>query len=272
MTGNRQGKIARPWRWAVGVLLVLLAMAALYVGVLVYPAPLFAHHQRIGAFRIHSDQVPSVDVEELLAEVAERLATMEHESRGKTYKVYLCHSLRRYSFFARLTRRTPSSQAIVLSIPGNIFVSMPRLAELAAHQGDLFAHSRFEGNLAFAIAHEVAHSRVVDNLGLDPSRSLPAWKSEGWADYQASLAGIRRDPDYDLAQRIDLLDDPEHWQNPQLRARHLYAWQLMVEYLAEVRSFGFEDLSRSSVTESETWEQMYAWRRGSQASREEGGT
>ncbi|MCP4204979.1 MAG: hypothetical protein GY769_23975 [bacterium] len=253
------------------MLFVLLAIAALYVGVLVYPAPAFAHHHRIGAFRVHSDRVLSVDAEELVAEVARRLAAMEHESRDKTYNVYLCHSLRRYSFFAKLTRRTPSSQAILLSAPGNIFVSMQRLTQLAAQEGDLFAHSRLEGNLAFAIAHEIAHFLVFDGLGLDASRSLPTWKSEGWADYQASLAGIRSDPDYDLAQRIDLLDDPDHWQNPQLRDRRFYAWQLMVEYLAEVRSYPFEDLSRPHVTATETWSQMRAWRRDIQPSREEEG-
>ncbi|MCP4204347.1 MAG: hypothetical protein GY769_20745 [bacterium] len=276
MTGNHKRKRASPWKWVVGMLFVLLMMMALYVAVLVYPNPLFAHHQRAGGFRVYSDRVPSVDVEELVAEVAEGLAAIEHELGSKTYKVYLCHSMRRYSFFARLTRRTPSSQAIGLSAPGNIFVSMPRLAQLAAHRGGLFAHSRFEGSLAFAIVHEVAHFGVIDSLGPDASRSLPAWKSEGWADYQASLAGIRRDPDYDLAQRIDLLDDPNHWQNPRLRARRFFAWQLLIEYLTEARSYRFEDLSRPSVTESETWAHMRAWHRNSQpfreASREEGGT
>lgn len=272
MAGNRKGKSASPWRWAVGVLFVLLAMVALYVAVLVYPTPLFVHHQRTGGFRVYSDRAPSVDVDEFVAEVAERLAAIEHEPGSKTYKVYLCHSLRRYSFFARLARRTPSSQAIGLSVPGNIFVSMPRLAQLAANQGGLFAHSRFEGSLAFAIAHEIAHFGVIDSLGPDASRSLPAWKSEGWTDYQASLAGIRRDPDYDLVQRIDLLNDPSHWQNPRLRAHRFYAWQLLVEYLAEERSYRLEDLSRPSVTEAETRAQMRAWRRGSQPSRKERGT
>lgn len=272
MTGNRKGKSAIPWRWAVGALFVLLAMVAVYVAVLVFPAPLFVDHQRAGGFRVYSDRVPSVDVEELAADVAERLAAIEHEPASKTYKVYLCHSLSRYSFFARLTRRTSSSQAIVLSAPGNIFISMPRLAQLASHQGRLFAHSRFEGNLAFAIAHEVVHLSVLDSHGLKAGRSLPAWKSEGWADYQASLAGIRRDPNYDLARRINLLDDSRYWQDPQLRARRFYAWQLLVEYLAEERGYRFEDLSLPSVTESRTWAQMRAWHRGSEPSREEGGT
>jgi hypothetical protein len=243
-----------------------MGSAALYVGVLVYPGPLFAHHQRVGGLRISSDRVPSVDVEELEADVARRLAAMEHEAGSKTYNVFLCHSPRRYRFFAILTRRTPTSQAIVLSAPGNIFVSMPRLAQFVAHRGDVFRHSRFEGNLAFAIAHEVAHLRVAVGLGQGVSRSLPAWKSEGWADYQASLAAIRSDPDYDLAQRIELLDDSTYWQDPGLRARRFFKWQLLVEFLAEVRSFRFEDLNRPSVTESETWEEMRAWHRGSQPS------
>jgi hypothetical protein len=249
-----------------GVLVVVLGSVALYVGILVYPAPLFAHHQRVGGLRISSDRVPSVDVEELEADVAGRLAAMEHEAGRKTYNVLLCHSPRRYRFFARLTRRTPTSQAIVLSAPGNIFVSMPRLAQLAADRGDAFMHSRFEGSLAFAIAHEVAHLRIAEGLGQEVSRSLPAWKSEGWADYQASLAAIRSDPDYDLAQRIDLLDDATNWLDPRLRARQFFRWQLLVEFLAEVRGFRFEDLNRPSVTESETWEEMRDWYRGSRVS------
>ncbi len=111
-----------------------------------------------------------------------------------------------------------------------------------------------------------AHFRIIESLGLDAGRSLPAWKSEGWADYEASLAGIRRDPDYDLARRVDLLDDTSYWRNPRLRARRCYRWQLLVEYLVEVRSYRFEDLSRPSVTESETWAQMVAWRRENSSS------
>ncbi len=271
MAGNRKGRGANPWRWVVGLLFVLLAMVALYATLLVHPTPLFAHGERIDGFRVSSDRVPTVDLEELVAQVGERLAAFEHRPESRTYKVYLCHSQRRYSFFARLARRTPSSQAVGLSIPGTIFVSMPRLAELAANQGGLFVHSRFEGSPAFAIAHEIAHFGITDGLGLDASRSLPAWKSEGWADYQANLASIRRDPNYDLARRIDLLDDPRHWQEPRLRARRFYAWQLLVEYLAETREYGFEDLSRPSVTESETWAQMRAWRQSGQPPREEAG-
>lgn len=261
MTGSRKER-RKPWRWAVGVLFVLLATAALYVAILVYPTPLFAHHQRIGDFHVHSDRPPSLDVEALVADVAERLNAFEDRSGSGSYRIYLCRDSRRYGLFARLAHRTPRAQAIGLFAPGNIFVSMPRLAEFAAHQGGLFAHSRFSGSPGFAIAHEIAHFRVIDRLGLDASRSLPEWKSEGWTDYQANLAGIRHDPDYDLARRIDLLDDPRYWADPRLRARRFFAWQLLVEYLAEVRGYRFEEIIRPAVTESETRTQMRAWRRG----------
>ena len=58
-------------------------------------------------------------------------------------------------------------------------------------------HTRFEGNLAEVIAHEIAHFNSVRALGYRRHLGQPLWKSEGWAEYQANLAAIRADPDYD---------------------------------------------------------------------------
>ena len=44
-------------------------------------------------------------------------------------------------------------------------------------------------------------------------------------------------------------------------ARDLWKWQLLVEFLGEVKGYTLADLVKEDVTERSTWEQMMAWYR-----------
>jgi hypothetical protein len=242
-------------------LLGLLALVAAPVTVLLYPVPLFRHGQPVGNYHVYGDQPLPHDLLEVIDDAARRVQAMEHVHPGRQYRVFLCSHRDLYSFFAFLTRRPSGSLAIGLTLPGNVFVSMSRVREFAARNRGVFAHSRFEGNLAEVIAHEIAHFNSLRALGLRFHLDLPLWKSEGWAEYQANIAAVRGDAAHDLEHRIDLLLDDGYWGTSYTLARRLYEAHLLVEFLGEVRGLRLQDLAGKDVTETGAREEMLAWHR-----------
>jgi hypothetical protein len=76
--------------------------------------------------------------------------------------------------------------------------------------------------------------------------------------FQANIAAIRADPDYDLRWRIDLLLYDGYWGEDYGLARRSWESQLLVEYLGEVEDYRLADLVREEVTEASTRERMLA--------------
>jgi hypothetical protein len=247
-------------KWSLRLALALVALAVLYVATLVFPTSLFAYEARFDDYRVYSDEPIPADFGRVIEEAARRVGAMEHELDRAAPRVYLCNSRKRYDFFAFLARMNPESLAIGLSVANEMFVSMTRVREFEAQNRGRLRHTRFEGNPAEVVAHEIAHFNSVRALGFRAHLAQPVWKSEGWAEYQANVATIRADPTYDLGERIDrLLDDD--WSGRRGVARELWEWQLLVEFLGEVKGLRLADLIRDDVTMSSAREQMMAWHR-----------
>lgn len=242
------------------LLLVLLASIFLYVVTLAYPSPLFAYEASFGGYRIYSDEPIPTDMARVIEDTARRVEAMEHIPSRSSHRVYLCNSPERYAFFAFLTRKSAESLAIGLNVANETFVSMSRVREFAAKNQGALRHTRFEGNLAEVIAHEIAHFHSVRALGYRVHLAQPPWKSEGWAEYQANIAAIRADSTYDLRGRIEMLFDGGYWSGSGF-ARDLWEWQLLVEFLGEVKGYRLADLVRADVTMSSVQEQMMNWYR-----------
>ena len=185
---------------------------------------------------------------------------MELYDEGASHKVFLCQSQRMYAFFSFLTRKPAHTQGLVLTAPGNIILSGPGMRSMAERSGGRPRHSRFEGSLAGAIAHEVAHMQVAATVGSRRVWSLPFWKNEGYAEYAANLAMIRSDGEYDLRRRVELLLDDDFWQPP-LRPvdRRHFRWQVLVEYLCGEQEYGFEELIADSVIEESAMDELLLW-------------
>jgi hypothetical protein len=248
-------------RWALRLLLVLIAVAGLYIATLFFPAPLFAHSKDYGPYRVYSDEAIPDDFDAVIDDLDRRLRTMEHDPPEASQRIYLCNA-KKYAFFAFLLRKNPETLATGLTVANESFVSVERVREFGEANAGVLRHTRFEGNLAEVVAHEIAHFNSVHALGLRRHLRQPMWKSEGWAEYQANLAAIRADPDYDLRRRIDVLLDGSYWGNRYGVARSLWESQLLVEFLGEVKGYRLTDLVREDVTEESAREQMMAWYHG----------
>jgi len=252
--------IRRIAKWTLGLLLVLFTVGLLYIATVVFPSPLFAHSESYGSYRVYSDEPISADFGQVIEDLDRRIQGMEHAPLEASQRIYLCDS-KRYSFFAFLLRMNPESLAIGLSAANESFVSVDRVALFAARNRGVLRHTRFEGNLAEVVAHEIAHFNSLHALGYRSHIRQPLWKSEGWAEYQANLAVIRADPDYDLAHRIERLLDKRYWDGRRGMARRMWESQLLVEFLGEVKGYRLADLIRDDVAIASTRDQMMAWYR-----------
>lgn len=246
-------------KWTLCVILVLLLLVALDVAILAYPALLFGHKQAFGEFVVHSNRPLPDGFGQVIEGARARVAAMEHARPGARCRVFICGSQRLYSFFALLTRRSSNTMGIGLSVFGNMYLNEPKIERIAASGRGTIRHSRFEGNFAEVIAHEIVHFNVVKTLGFRRAVKLPFWKSEGYAEYQANLAATRADSSYVFTDRIDLLVNDAFWGPNSSVARQLYEWHVLVEFLYEVKGFGLGELVDETVTEWSTREEMLAW-------------
>jgi hypothetical protein len=255
------GRLRRIGAWTLRGLLVVLILLTLYVLVVYYPNPLFSYRAEFGNYRVYSDQPIPADLARVIEDAKAREAAMEGYRPGRTRRVFLCQSPRRYALMARLVRKSPQALAMGLSLPKNIFLSATRIRQFAARNRGVFEHSRFEGNMAEVIAHEVAHFHSVRGLGFWDHIVQPLWKSEGWAEYQANAVHTRREGLHGLARRVDLLLNDAHWDPNHPLARRMYEWDLLVEYLGEVEGLGLADLADEGTTESRARDAMMGWYR-----------
>ena len=273
MFGEMTEVTPRPWiaprrnwlrstgKWLARAVLVLLLLLALDIAILAFPSPLFAHKQNFGEFTVYANHAIPDECGDIVEEARQRIQAMERPRPGASYRVYICGNQRLYSLFAFLTRRGADSLAIGLSTLGNMYLNETKIRRFAAANHADIRHSRFEGNFAEVIAHEIVHFNMVESLGFRAALKLPVWKSEGYAEYQANLATSRMDSTYSLPGRIEVLLNDAVWGRGDSPARRHFAWHVMVEYLAEVKGLSLEELADANITATSSHAEMLTWYR-----------
>jgi len=247
-------------KWSLWVLGVVAVLVTLYISVFFFPYPLFPNHAEFDGFSVYSDREILDDFSAVIEDARRRITAMELDHAGSTFRIFLCHSQRKFVTLNKLAGKRYVGQALVISAAGNAFFSAHGIEEVRRRTGGRPAHSRLEGSWSAAIAHEVAHRLVFSEVGYRRARRIPVWKSEGYADYEANLASAASDPDYDFRSRIQFLLDDDNWRPPvrPFDRRH-FRWHLLVEYLCSVRGFGFSNLLDDEVTEARAWNEMREW-------------
>lgn len=245
----------------VGVGVCLALGFACAVLLLLFPHPVFPYSRELEGLRLRSDGALGGEIDAELRDARDRWLGMELHRPGDRHTLFLSQGQGLYRFYCSIARKPSVTQGVIVSsLTRTVILSAPGIRQMRERTGGRPAHSRFEGSLAAAIAHEIAHLQAARELGLQRTRSLPAWKNEGWADYSAHRVRIREDPSYDLAERLDLLQDETDWRGsyPAIDRRH-FRWQLLVEFLVEVRGLSFGDLVADSLTEDDTWAELTSW-------------
>jgi len=253
--------IRRLAKWGFFGLAAVAVLCGLYLSVFFLPYPAFPHHGEYSGFSIYSDGELPQDIGLVLADARCRVEAMPLYRGGEPPRVFLCRSRRLFALIVKFAGKRHVGQGLLISVAGNAFFSESIIETVGRRCGGRPVHSRLQGSLSAAIAHEVAHDLVFSEVGFRPALRIPVWKSEGYADYSAHLAAAAMDRDYDFGNRVGVLLDDDFWQGSATASidRRHFRWHLLVEYLCGVRGFHFADLLDEGVTEDSAWAEMMAW-------------
>ena len=198
------------------IALALFALHALYLAILAFPQPVFAHHVRYQNYEVWSDEPIPSSIVEVLDDATRRLNTSPLYKPDWTIKVFICNAPWRLWLYGMRFDTTMGGSADMLftrhviirsaDIPNNA-VRMPEGRRLMDPE---------LRPLSYFIAHEAAHILQSRTFGRTSYITHPEWLSEGFADY------VGKGGQFDLAEhrqlyRVGALD----WPPRRYRRYHL---------------------------------------------------
>lgn len=178
-----------------GVVAVATIMAA-YLALLLNPEVLLAHEIRVQNLGFHASRPFPAGTQRLLQQVLDRIQRSPFYDADDEYDVYLCSSPAEFALFARGQRNVGAISMVGLT--GHAFVRPSAISEnrLIGPMGQPIPGER---DLAYFIAHELAHTMVARWVGRLEYLRLRVWQQEGYADvlakerfdYSEALAAFR---------------------------------------------------------------------------------
>jgi hypothetical protein len=230
--------------------LALAAAGAVYLVVLAFPQPLFAHEmQREGLTLYSTERMPQA-MNATIARAVVRLKRSPVYAASGGVNVFLCHQLPVFALFARQNYRVGGVADWLVGQHAFLRESDMRNDRLISPAGTPVSADR---PLSYFIAHEVMHIATARYVGRARYSRLPQWVDDGYADY------VARDIDY--AQALQKLKEDARELDPRRSGLYL-RYHLMVAYLLEKKGMGIDELlarpPARPVVEAEL-QQLPAW-------------
>jgi hypothetical protein len=231
----------RRWRlFAIGV-------AALWIGLVLHPQPLFAYSVRRQNLELHARQPLPPRTAAILDEAIRRLARSPLYDPGQKYDLFLCDTPTLLGFFTLQPK-----VGGVTHPDGNAFlrpasVAHDRLIDRTGHE------RQGERTLTYHIAHEAAHAMTMAALGRLRFYSLARFQVEGYADH------VALDHPVDLAAGREALR--RHLPEMDFARSGLYKkYELLVAYLLGARGLTVDQLMARALNETDVEAQLEAAR------------
>jgi hypothetical protein len=178
---TRFGKFLRRFEYAVSMLCVM------YIFILAYPQPLFAHAFEHEGICLYSRQpIPSKEAATLLSEIRSRLRTSEINQELSQYKIFLCNSQYVYTIFCPLSRHSLGCA----QLSGYIFIAN---ADLANNTVTAFRAENRERSFVSVVSHEICHQMCKQKFGFWSDFKAPAWLKEGYCEYVSNESSFPKE-------------------------------------------------------------------------------
>ena len=211
-------------------MLTLAAVSLAYVGLLVYPQPLFAYELRHAGIVLHATRPIPDAMKTTLERARLRLDRSPLGAAVQDGHVFICHSQSLFAVFARQNYRVGGIANWLIG--GHVFLRESDLQNdrLIAPSGKPVAPDR---PLSYFIAHELMHIGNERAVGRWHYSQLPQWLDDGYADY------VARDIDY--ADALKKLKSDARELDPARSGLYL-RYHLMVAYLVEKKGLAIGEL------------------------------
>ncbi len=226
---------------------------------LAFPQALF---NKVGEYErviIYSDSKDLENIDGIIGDVNRRLADFDLPGSDNIPRIFVCQKQGLFGFYARLTLLSPNIQGFVLPLFDNVFLSVTKINELGKQSRGLPRFIKRQGSISHAITHELVHGFILDSLELNTMRGLSFWKNEGYTEYKSNIILVRSDSTASLKKRVAEFIDDRIWRGYDPYVREAYGWELMVEYLSEIKEYGLRDIMADSVTYGDTYTDMLNW-------------
>ncbi len=212
-------------------LVSVIALAAAYVALLVFPSPLFAH-ARTGRFlTVHADAPIPASADAVIADAEARVERSALFVPGASHDVYVCQSSWRWRL---VSNRAFGSGAFAMAPIGRSVFTRPAHFDRDRLVGPSGHETPGERTLAYFLAHEITHTLTADRMGL-AFFELPAWVREGYADY------VGRGPAFDYEGTRALLLAGDRTLDPAASGLYL-RYVLLVAHLLDREGWPVEAL------------------------------
>lgn len=220
-------------------------IALLYILLVLYPSPLFAHSFEKSNLKIYSTQpIPHNEASKLIDEIQSRVQSSCIFNDSLMVQVYLCNSQTLYALFSPLSK---DSFGITSPFTRKIFIAQ---ADLKANTSTAFREDHRQRSFVGVATHEVGHVMINHYKGILKAFRLPAWINEGYCEYLANESS------YDEKTGDEMLllgiDDST-------MSFAYYTYRRMIEYCLDHAGMDLRDLFSNPPLEQDVLERTRGW-------------
>jgi len=212
---------------------VMLAVFALYLGLLCFPRPFFQWSASASNLTLYADSSFSPEEGKRILELVEaKLETSPLFSAQMHHSAFICNARwRRLLFF---NYKAGVGGLNYYPLTSNVFLSGAVIEEnrLISPSGNKVPGDR---TLDYFITHEITHTLAKQSTGTYRHFRLPEYVSEGYPDYVAMGSAFN----YDEARRAFLSETPEmdRW-----KSGLYFRYHLLVAYLLQKEDWSVHQL------------------------------
>lgn len=247
-------------------LIYLLITALLGIGIfvavdnlrLLLPGFYFEHQTDYNQYSIHSDQPINRGVTFILEEVSTKLGATELYSGDEDFTVFFCYDASTYARFARELGMNPDSQGLTIEPLGYVMINLREIGNVGREFGNSHPYSLLSGSATHVLAHELTHVLITNHVGMFASPDLPSWKREGYAEYAASRYVKEQDSSYSFKEYAGHFFSDEY-DEVELARQHYIKYELIVEYLLDVKELAVADLLSQSHQKDTIFNELKQW-------------
>lgn len=244
--------------WSAIILAGIIIYQLASVHTLIYPYPQFPHKKSFPPFTVYADEPLPVTITALIDTVRQQIQALEAYDPGASFEIFLCNSPALYGGIVERIGRGENSQGIYIAPLGNVFINLSFIEAIRRRYGPDYRYTMLEGRVSHIVIHELAHGYIARKVGFWRYRSLPFWKQEGYAEYAASLANIRKFNGGGFLMRVRKLRNPAYLTDAPIRRAYFRA-QLLVEFFLAHRENNLSDLLNESTRDDAVEKELMQW-------------
>jgi hypothetical protein len=228
------------------LLLALVGASTLYLALLAYPQPLFAHELTSAGITVHATQPIPEAMQATLERVRARLDRSPLRTHTRDVHVFICHTPWLFGLFARQNYRVGGVADWLVGQHVFLRESDMENDRLISPSGQPVAAER---PLSYFIAHELMHIANVRAVGRWRYARMAQWIDDGYADYIAR--------DIDLEGSLQKMKEGARELDPRRSGLYL-RYQLMVALLLDKQKISLDKLFAAPPPREELEAQLTA--------------